>query len=77
MSTLTAMSAPHEHDPAEAFVGIVEGARIARVSENTLRRWADSGRIPVYRTPGNQRRFKVSELRAHLIQPERPAQASA
>lgn len=77
MYKLTAMTAPSEHDSDDSFVGMTEGARIAGVSEGTLRRWANLGRVPVYRTPGRQRRFKVSELRAVLIQDEQPAEASA
>lgn len=54
------------HDYADDdMVGTIEGAEVAGVSPNTLRRWADLGRIPAYRTPGNLRRFKVGDLRNH------------
>jgi excisionase family DNA binding protein len=69
------MSSTHAYDD-EAMVGTVEGARVAGVGENTLRRWADAGALPTYRTPGNQRRFKVSDLR-NLIRPETPETPAA
>ncbi|MEU6674842.1 BldC family transcriptional regulator [Streptomyces sp. NPDC046925] len=43
-----------------------EVARIFRVDRRTVIRWADAGRLAVTRTPGNHRRFKQSEIRAHL-----------
>lgn len=45
---------------AAAFVG---------VHPDTLRRWADAGRVPVLRTPTNHRKFLVGDLRK-LIVPE-------
>lgn len=44
-------------------------AELLGVHPDTLRRWAAAGRVPVSRTPTNQRRFLVKDLRA-LIQPE-------
>jgi excisionase family DNA binding protein len=32
------------------------------VSAATLRAWSDRGLVPVYRTPGDQRRFSVEDL---------------
>jgi excisionase family DNA binding protein len=32
------------------------------VDESTLRRWADTGRLRVYRTPGGHRRFSLTDL---------------
>jgi excisionase family DNA binding protein len=32
------------------------------VDESTLRRWADAGRLRVYRTPGGHRRFSLANL---------------
>jgi excisionase family DNA binding protein len=68
MSTLPPMPDTHTYDDQD-FVGIVVGAELAGVSENTLRRYGDDGRVQVYRTPGGQRRFKVEDLR-NLIKPE-------
>lgn len=50
-------------------------AEMLGVHPDTLRRWADAGRVPVSRTPTNQRRFLVRDLRT-LIQPERRAAAA-
>jgi excisionase family DNA binding protein len=41
-------------------------AHMLGVHFTTLRRWADEGQVPCYRTPGGQRRFKESELLAFL-----------
>ena len=36
-------------------------ARLA-VSAGTVRRWADSGALESFRTPGGQRRYRVTDL---------------
>jgi excisionase family DNA binding protein len=36
------------------------------VDESTLRRWADAGRLRVYRTPGGHRRFSLGNLQELL-----------
>jgi excisionase family DNA binding protein len=36
------------------------------VDESTLRRWADSGHVRAFRTPGGHRRFAESEIQALL-----------
>jgi len=49
------------------YVMTAEAADILGVSQNTLRAWADEGRIPMYRNPGNNyRMFKRTELEAFL-----------
>lgn len=58
------------------MVSVDVGAEIAGVHPNTLRRWADAGNVPAYRTPSNRRRFKVADLR-NLIKPEQPAKAAS
>ncbi len=42
------------------------------VSRDTLRRWADAGKIPVIVTPGGQRRFRPSDLE-HVLTPAKAA----
>jgi excisionase family DNA binding protein len=42
---------------------VSDAANALGVSANTLRRWADSGRITAIRTAGGHRRFEASELR--------------
>ncbi len=48
-------------------VGLSEAAAIAGVSVSTLRRWADEGRLPSFRTPGGHRRFRVADVQAALL----------
>jgi excisionase family DNA binding protein len=38
-------------------------ARLLGVNESTLRRWADEGSVPYFRTPGGHRRFSEADLR--------------
>jgi excisionase family DNA binding protein len=44
------------------WVSLREACQILGVDESTLRRWADSGRLLVYRTPGGHRRFSLGNL---------------
>lgn len=39
------------------YVKTAEAARILGVSQNTLRAWAEAGRIPVRRNPANRYRL--------------------
>lgn len=50
----------------DELVGVGTAARILGVSISTVRRWEADGHIVALRTPGGQRRFRVSELRALL-----------
>jgi excisionase family DNA binding protein len=43
-----------------------EACRVLCVDESTLRRWADSGHIRAFRTPGGHRRFAEPDIRALL-----------
>lgn len=58
---------------ATDLVGLSGAASIAGVSVSTLRRWADEGRVPSFRTAGGHRRFRVSDLEHALA----PAQVSS
>jgi excisionase family DNA binding protein len=42
---------------------LTEAADALRVHPTTLRRWADSGQVPVFLTPGGHRRFAASDMR--------------
>jgi excisionase family DNA binding protein len=44
------------------WVTLGRASEILGVDESTLRRWADSGRLRVYRTPGGHRRFSLGNL---------------
>jgi len=50
----------------DATVGLSEAASLAGMSISTIRRWADDGQIPSYRTPGGHRRFRVADVRRAL-----------
>ncbi len=39
-----------------------EASRLLGVDPDTLRRWADDGRVPAFRTPGGHRRFERAVL---------------
>lgn len=44
------------------WVSLRRACEILGVDESTLRRWADTGRLRVYRTPGGHRRFSLIDL---------------
>jgi excisionase family DNA binding protein len=47
-------------------VTLGRACEILGVDESTLRRWADAGRLRVYRTPGGHRRFSLGNLQELL-----------
>lgn len=53
---------PAYSDDDLLYVG--DAADFVGVHADTLRRWEESGAIKAVRTPTNQRRFKVRDLRA-------------
>ncbi len=56
------------------YVKVAEAARILGVSQNTLRAWAESGKIPMRRNPANgYRLFLRRDLEQFLIQTARNA----
>src|SRR5690606_13407436 len=52
---------PHVRSTSR-WVSLRRACDILGVDESTLRRWADTGRLRVYRTPGGHRRFSLSDL---------------
>ena len=44
------------------WVSLARACEILGVNESTVRRWADSGEIQVFRTPGGHRRFDEAQL---------------
>ncbi|TMG43630.1 MAG: helix-turn-helix domain-containing protein, partial [Chloroflexi bacterium] len=46
-----------------------EASRILGVDPDTLRRWADNGKIDVFTTPGGHRRFLRASIDAMLPRP--------
>jgi len=51
----------------DKLLSIQEAAKVAGVSAGTLRRWERQGKLIPDRTPGKQRRYKLSQLRPHLF----------
>lgn len=50
----------------ERWLGIDAACKLLGVDQSTLRRWSDSGRVPVFRTPGGHRRYREADLQAIL-----------
>ena len=51
-----------QHSIERRFVAIGQAAAILGASPASVRRWADQGFLPSYRTPGGQRRFERAEV---------------
>lgn len=49
---------------ADPLLTTAEVAALFRVDPKTVSRWALTGRVTSIRTPGGQRRFRESEIRA-------------
>lgn len=49
---------------ASRWLTIHEACAFLGVDQSTLRRWSDSGKVPVFRTPGGHRRYAEADLRA-------------
>lgn len=55
----------HAAEHAEStWLSIDAACKVLGVDQSTLRRWSDSGKIPVFRTPGGHRRYNEEDLRA-------------
>ncbi|TWT84758.1 polar chromosome segregation protein [Planctomycetes bacterium CA13] len=55
------------------YVKTAEAAEILGVSQNTLRKWAEAGKIPMRRNPANgYRLFKRSDLEQFLKKLDQP-----
>lgn len=50
----------------DEWLTVSPAARFLGVSAETVRDWADKGKLPFTRTPGNQRRFRRADLEAIL-----------
>lgn len=63
------MTKASEHVDSEAkprWVTLGEASKLLGVDDSTVRRWADAGRIRVFRTPGGHRRFLFASLEEML-----------
>ena len=55
---------------------IAEASRELGVHQNTLRRWADAGLIPVTRLPSGYRRWspeQIEEIKSTMLDPKETA----
>ena len=63
----------NEDDAGDRWLSIDAACKLLGVDQSTLRRWSDSGRVPVFRTPGGHRRYSETDLRKLLDgKPKRP-----
>ena len=53
-----------------------EASRMLGVDPDTLRRWADNGKVDVLKTPGGHRRFLRTSIEAMLPRPRQPGRQS-
>ena len=60
---------PETMTKVSEYVKVAEAAEILGVSQNTVRAWAENGKLPVHRNPANgYRLFRRSDLDAFLEQ---------
>ena len=52
-----------DYDDDEVLT-VANAAELFGVSVETIRRWADAGRLPSFRTLGGRRRFRWADVRA-------------
>lgn len=58
---------PTAPETLDQYVSIGRAAKLLDCHQETLRRWDRQGRLTAYRTPGNQRRFKLSDIQAVML----------
>lgn len=60
-------------EASQRFLNVSEAAAYLGVSAASLRKWSDQGLVPVYRTPGGQRRYSHDDLEEFLASMRQPA----
>ncbi len=63
---MPALGASRAAPAGDRWLSLGQACRVLGVDESTLRRWADSGHVRAFRTPGGHRRFAESEIQAFL-----------
>lgn len=63
-------------EASQRFLNVSEAAEFLGVSAASLRKWSDQGIVPVYRTPGGQRRYAPADLEEFLASMRQPSQPS-
>ncbi len=61
----------------QRFLNVSEAADSLGVSAASLRKWSDQGLLPVYRTPGGQRRYDPTDVDQFLASMRQPAASAA
>lgn len=62
---------PRHGEPDDPWLPLGAASRLVGVGPDTLRRWADSGKVESFTTPGGHRRFLRSSLEAMVNAPRR------
>ena len=55
------------------FLNVGQAAAYIGVSAASLRKWSNQGLVPVYRTPGGQRRFSTDDLDEFISSMRQPS----
>ena len=56
-------------DDGREWLTLGQAAAFLGAAQSTVRKWADSGRLPAFYTPGGHRRFRRDDLEAFLAEP--------
>ena len=56
-------------DDGREWLTLGQAAAFLGAAQSTVRKWADSGRLPAFYTPGGHRRFRRTDLEAFLAGP--------
>ncbi len=62
-------------EPSSTYLSLSAASEMLGVHSTTLRRWADTGSVPVYITPGGHRRFARTDIEALAARRPIPGQA--
>jgi excisionase family DNA binding protein len=60
---------------APRLLNVGEAASYLGVSAASLRNWSNQGLVPVYRTPGGQRRYAIADLDEFVASMREPGSA--
>ncbi|MGH2379403.1 MAG: helix-turn-helix domain-containing protein [Candidatus Limnocylindria bacterium] len=60
-------------EASQKLFNVSEAAAHIGVSAASLRKWSDQGLVPVYRTPGGQRRYSPEDLEEFISSMRQPA----